>query len=62
MEGGKKGEAGEDVGVEGELAVGVFGSEEGDTNGGEGKKLGELEHDVEVALGGGRKEKNMGRG
>ena len=48
--------------MEGELAVGVFGSEEGDTNGGEGKKLGELEHDVEVALGGGRKEKNMGRG
>ncbi|KAA0051524.1 hypothetical protein E5676_scaffold610G00450 [Cucumis melo var. makuwa] len=62
LEGGKKGEAVEDVGVEGELAVGVFGSEECDTNGGEGKELGELEHDVDVTLGRGGKEKNMGRG
>lgn len=61
LEGRKAREAAEDVGVEGELAVGVFGGEERDTNGGKGKELGELERDVDVALDGGGEEKNMGR-
>lgn len=34
MEGRKAGEAAEDVGVVGELAVGMFGGEESDGNGG----------------------------
>lgn len=59
LEGRKAREAKEDVGVEGELAVGVFGGEECDWNGGKRKELGQLEHRVDVALGGGGEEKNM---
>lgn len=49
-EGGEAREAGEDVGVVGELVVGVRSVEESDADAGERKKLGELEHGVDMAL------------
>lgn len=51
----------QNVGVTEEAAVGVVGVEEGDAEAGEGKKFGEFEHGIDMALNGKREDKDMGR-
>lgn len=60
-ESGEAGEVGVDIGVVGEVAVGVVGVEESDADAGEGENLGQLQHGVDVALKGKGKDQNVRR-
>ena len=61
LKAGITGESGLNIGVKEEATVGVEAVEEGDSDAGEAKKFGELEHGVDVALDGEREDENMRR-